>query len=55
MENIENTKIFQVPHNNRKITLEGKFLSGIEFAHSAVPINTIFTSISLIEAPNIAI
>ena len=43
MENIENIKIFQVPHLQRKITLGGKFLSGIDFAHSAVPINTKFT------------
>ena len=51
MENIENTKIFQVPHKNRIMTKGGKFLSGNDFAHSAVAINTNFTSYSLIEPP----
>ena len=55
MENIENTKIFQLPYTNRIIPLGGNFLSGIDFAHSEMPINTNFTSYSLIETPNIAV
>ena len=43
MENIENIEIFQVPHFQRKIILGGKFLSGIDFALSAVPISTKLT------------
>ena len=55
MENIENTKIFQLPYTNRIIPLGGKFLSGIDFAHSAVPINTKFTIWILLEPPTIAV
>ena len=55
MENIENIKIFQVPHLQGKINLGGKFPSGNEFAHSAVPIDTNFTILRLLEPPFIAV